>query len=92
MRRMRMGAAGLATVLAACASSGITPGEALFSNTVAACRTLAYEEGLEVVEMGEAESVSGGAQVAMQVRGDGDVETRSCMFREGYDSARFVNP
>jgi hypothetical protein len=88
-----IGILALLTVAAvACSTGGITPGESLFSNTLASCRTLAFEEGLEVVDMGEAEAVAGGASVQMRVRDGDQVEERTCMFREGYDNARFVTP
>lgn len=88
VRSILLGAA--VTLAGAACSSNPTPSESLLVNTVSACRTLAYDEGLEVVEMGEATGVPGGAEVEMRVRGDGATETRTCMFREQYDSARFV--
>ena len=81
-------AAAMALVVAAC-SAGPTPSEGAFVSAGAACRSLAFDQGYEVVDMGEAESVSGGITMSMQLRKDGQTETRTCMFSDQHDSARF---
>ena len=79
----------LALVVAACGGAGPTPSDAAFSSAGAACRSLAFDQGHEVVEMGEAQSAPGGITMSMQLRKDSQTETRTCMFVDGPDTASF---
>lgn len=89
MTRIIILSSALALVGAACGGAGPTPSEAAFSSAAAACRSLAFDQGYEVVEMGEAQSAPGGIAMSMQLRKDGRAETRRCLFEDGPDTASF---
>ena len=78
----------LALVAAACSTSP-PPSEGTFASASAACRSLAFDQGYEVVDMGEAKSVPGGITMSMQLRKDGQTETRPCTFSHQHDRASF---
>ena len=77
------------TLIAAACSTSPPPSDAAFASAGAACRSLAYDQGYEVVEIGESQSVPGGITMSMQLRKDGQTETRSCMFSNQHDRASF---
>jgi hypothetical protein len=80
--------AALALVAAACSTSP-PPSEGAFASAAAACRSMAFDQGYEVLEVGEAQSVPGGITMPMDVRKDGQTETRNCMFSQQRDRASF---